>query len=408
MSKSFAKLIAIAWNDIRIEFSERSTLIFFLLLPLLFTVVIGLGLQGLYGSDGSETDDRFVVVVVDEDQSALSQRLLAVLEASRVSRPLQTSADTGRAYFEREEVPALLTIPKGFEESLLANQPASLELLSNPGNSQSVAVAESVRAAASQVGSAVAVAHSSLAEAESIRPFASEDERKAYFNQALEAAQTRLADPPARSQGTQSPEVTIDIATGFEQSSPGQVVTWTLITLVGAAEVFVYERNQGTLRRLLVMPTHKAVILTGKILGRLAMGLLQMAILIGFGGVFLHVNWGRSPAALTIMCLAFGLAAVALGVMLGALVRTLGQASGLTVMFSMLFSALGGAWWPLEVTPPAYQAVVKVLPTTWAMTGFSDVILRGQAVAGILPEAGVLLAFAVLFFSIGLWRLRFE
>jgi ABC-2 type transport system permease protein len=77
-------------------------------------------------------------------------------------------------------------------------------------------------------------------------------------------------------------------------------------------------------------------------------------------------------------------------------------------MFSMLLSALGGAWWPLEVTPSAYQAVVKILPTTWAMIGFNDVILRGQGVAGILPVVGVLIAFAAVFFSLGIWRLRFE
>ncbi len=34
--------------------------------------------------------------------------------------------------------------------------------------------------------------------------------------------------------------------------------------------------------------------------------------------------------------------------------------------------------------------------------------LRGQGVAGILPEAGVLLGFAAVFFVIGIWRFRYE
>jgi hypothetical protein len=42
------------------------------------------------------------------------------------------------------------------------------------------------------------------------------------------------------------------------------------------------------------------------------------------------------------------------------------------------------------------------------MKGFSDGMVRGQGVSGILPEAGILLAFAGLFFIIGVWRLRFE
>jgi ABC-2 type transport system permease protein len=74
----------------------------------------------------------------------------------------------------------------------------------------------------------------------------------------------------------------------------------------------------------------------------------------------------------------------------------------------MSLAALGGAWWPLEVTPPLYQSAVQVLPTTWAMRGFNDVIVGGQDVSGVLLEAGVLLGFAVVFLAIGVRRLRFE
>jgi len=172
--------------------------------------------------------------------------------------------------------------------------------------------------------------------------------------------------------------------------------------------VFVNERLGGTLRRLMITPTCKAAILAGKCLGRFALGLVQMVILVGFGVLALGVNWGRDPWALAIMLLAFGLVGTALGVMLGAVARTRSQASGLTILFSMLLAALGGAWWPLEITPKAYQAAVSLLPTTWAMRGFTDVIVRGQGVAAILPEAGILFGFALAFFAIGVWKLKFE
>ena len=74
----------------------------------------------------------------------------------------------------------------------------------------------------------------------------------------------------------------------------------------------------------------------------------------------------------------------------------------------MLTAALGGAWWPLEITSRIYQTVVKSLPTTWAMIGFNDVIVRGQGMAGVLPEVGILLGFALVFFVAGIWRFRYE
>jgi len=42
------------------------------------------------------------------------------------------------------------------------------------------------------------------------------------------------------------------------------------------------------------------------------------------------------------------------------------------------------------------------------MQGMLDLLLRGGGLPEILPEAGVLLGFAVIFFSVGAWRFRYE
>jgi ABC-2 type transport system permease protein len=54
------------------------------------------------------------------------------------------------------------------------------------------------------------------------------------------------------------------------------------------------------------------------------------------------------------------------------------------------------------------QSMAHFVPHYWAMQGFQDVLVRGAAVASILPEAGALAAFAVVFFLVGVWRFRFE
>jgi len=69
---------------------------------------------------------------------------------------------------------------------------------------------------------------------------------------------------------------------------------------------------------------------------------------------------------------------------------------------------LGGCWYPLELFPAAVQNIVKILPTTWAMQGLIDLLLRNAGLSGILLESGVLLGFAALFLSIGVMRFRYE
>ncbi len=399
------KLINLAWNDIKVEFSDRSALLFFFILPLIFTAILGVS----FGGNGDpDADNRWVVPVVDFDQTNLSAEIIVELENSEVIRPKIFSSEEAEIMLNDGEAAVILTIHKGFELEALSGTPVELELVKSPNDPNVLAIEQAIYTATGKVGNVLMAAVTAVESAERVQLFESEFARQKYFDSSLEMAQEVMATPIARSEITQAPEAPRSSFTAFELSSAGQLVTWTLVTLLGASEVFVNERIGGTLRRLLSTPSQKATILSGKISGRFSMGLLQMAVLIIVGALVFKVNWGNSPMALTMVVVSFGLSAVALGVMLGAFAKTRSQASNLTVMFSMVMAALGGAWWQLEVTPPLYQKIVQILPSTWAMKGFNEVIVKGSGPLDVLPITLVLLGFSLLFFFIGVRRLRFE
>ena len=399
------KIITLAWNDIKIEFSNRSALLFFFILPMIFTAILG---ASFGGNSDPNADARWVVPVVDQDQSGLSGEMMAELEKSEVIHPeIQTREQADQALKDGETA-VILVIHTGFENEVLSGTPVELELVKSPNDPNVLAIEQAIYTATGRIGNVVMAAVSAVEAAERSQPFASTADRQAYFNDSLKLAREVMAMPIARSEITTAPEAQRTSFTSFELSSAGQLVTWTLITLLGAAEVFVNERLGGTLRRLLSTPSSKSTILSGKISGRFVMGLMQMFVLIGAGALVFKVNWGQSPLALTMVVVAFGLSAVALGVMLGAFAKTRSQAGNLTVMFAMTMSALGGAWWQLEVTPPLFQKVVQVLPSTWAMKGFNEVIVKGGGPLDVLSICLVLLGFALIFFLIGIKRLRFE
>jgi ABC-2 type transport system permease protein len=397
------KLLAIAWTDVRIELSDRSSIAFLVILPLLFTWLVG---SVLGGADSGE-DSRFVLAIVNEDGGDRSHALISMLESSGTVNPLVTSAEEADRVFRESNV-SVLTIPSGFEGGLLSGEGSSLALKRAANDPGVLAVEQAVQDAAGQLSRALSVARASMAEAERYRPFADEAARQAYFEQGYTMAGNLLKTPPVTLEVVSGPDTSVQSANIVQQSSTGQLVTWVLITLAGVSEVLVNEKLWGTLRRLVVAPVSKAVILGGKVIGRLGIGLTQTAVMVGFGMLVLGVEWGRSPLALVVMVVAFSLASVAFGVMLSTFTTSRNQAGWLAIFFGMVMAALGGAWWPLEVTPQLYQDAVRVLPTTWAMQGFLDVIVRGQDVMGVLPEAGVLLGFAAAFFGVGIWRFKFE
>ena len=60
------KILNLGWNDIKIEFSDRSALLFFFILPLIFTAILGASFSG---NGDPDADNRWLVPVVDQDQS---------------------------------------------------------------------------------------------------------------------------------------------------------------------------------------------------------------------------------------------------------------------------------------------------------------------------------------------------
>ncbi len=400
------QIFHIAWNDIKIEFSEKSTLIFFLLLPLVFTTIIGLGLKNSYSNEEPE-DPRLVMVVVNQDDGRFSKQLLEFMEQSDTSRPILRSIDEAKTLMENDLIGSFLEIPTDFSKKILSGEIVQISFTKLAESTTAVGLEQDLHSSMRKLNTVISIRNQGLITINN-QPNLTESNREEMLLGMEKITLERIKNPPTKAISTQSELVQTQIPTGFEQSSPGQLVTWVLTTLLGGSEAFVYERNKGTLRRLLITPNRKGIIFTGKIVGRLLMGIVQMILLIGFGALVLNVNWGKDYLALIIMLFCFGLAGTALGIMLASFARTVRQASGLTILFSMVLAALGGAWWPLEITPKAYQTAVQILPSTWAMRGFNDVIIRGQNAQGIFLEAGVLLGFALLFFIVGIWRLKFE
>jgi ABC-2 type transport system permease protein len=400
------KILNIAWKDTRMKFTVRSEILFFLVLPLVFTFLVGGGVQS-----GGEEEARIPLLLVNEDGTALASQLKDALKGTASLEVIIQSRENAMVMFEDEEAPALVIIPEGYGTALLSGSPVKLEIHKAPDDDEADAAEQAVLAALNKASRSLAVASASLSERERIEAFQSNNERVAYFTQSLEIAEALFEEAPDRVDVVVPKASGSDVGDEFDPAahhSAGQLITWVFIPLLGTSGVLAYERTIGTLRRLLTTPTKKATFLLGTITGQLGHAIVQMFLLLLFAIFVMGVAWDRDPGALVIMLLAFAISSVAFGVMLGAFVKTEGQASNLSIATGMAMALLGGCWYPSELFPEAAQVVTKFFPTGWAMQGMTDIVIRGQGLAEVLPAIGVLLAFAVVFFAIGVWRFRYE
>lgn len=393
------QILAIIRKDVLLRFASPSEWLFFILLPILFTFVLGMG---NYGSDGKVT-----LLVVNEAKNEISARMIEALKDAPGVRPEVVSRAEAEERFLARKASFWLYLPPDLTaERLMNGEQVRLLLYQQPNNLRALAVQRAVQAAVGGESLPFEAAHEAVVLAEQYGIFAAEAERLQYFNVALQLARALWLQTPDRLEVSRPSSA--PVYDPRAQASAGQLITWVFIPLFGISALLAYERNTGTLPRVMTTPTPRAVFLLGTIGGQVLMALVQMGLLVGFGVLGLKLSWARDPLVLVLLLLTSALAAGAIGVFMGTWVRNEAQANNLSILMGMVMALLGGCWYPLEFFPAPVKTVVHVLPTTWALEGMVNYLTRGSTLRDLFPQLAVLTGFAVIFFALGFWRLKRE
>ena len=187
-----------------------------------------------------------------------------------------------------------------------------------------------------------------------------------------------------------------DPPTGYAQAVPGTMVMFTMLVLLTTGGItLVIERKQGLLRRLASTPVRPASVVAGKWLARMALGVVQIGFAMLVGRVLFGMDWGAAVGMVGLVLLAWAGLNASLALLLGNLARSEGQMAGIGVLGTMALAALGGCWWPIEITPAWMQSLAGFLPTGWTMDALHKLVSFGYGPAAALPHAAALAAAAL-------------
>ncbi|MBN1440873.1 MAG: ABC transporter permease [Anaerolineales bacterium] len=406
------RLLDVTAKDVTQILRDWKSAAFLLGAPILFTVLMGVMMGGL--ADSSEAEPRLAVGVLDRDGGAAAQSLARLLELAEAVRPVTVGAEDAES-LERQvaegKLAAAVVVPEGFTDALLAGEDLQLEFLIDENSGASRNAENAVRAVVFRLMNAVRTALWSADIVAERDGFTDESDRRAYLEQALREAVGEWEAAPVALQlrSASPPEAGADaIPGGFAQSSPGNMVTFALAGLIGAAEIIVWEKKSGTLQRLLTTSISRAEILAGHFLAMFLMVFAQVVLLAVFGQLVFGLPYWQAPAALLLLAAAVTFWIAAMGLLIGVVARNPDQIAMMAIVPMMVLAGLGGAWMPLEVTGETFQAVGRLTPTYWAMHGMQNLILRGQGLPGVILPTLVLCGFGAAFIGLSAWRFHRE
>lgn len=391
------RILNIAWKDLLHLWHNRA-----LLLMVIFGAALELLLVGW--ATGAQVND-LKMVVIDHDQSQISQRLVDELAATDTLTLNAGAADTFAKHEDREKAlddiftggnfvfnpdnVLLVEIPEGFGEQLAAGERPEVSLTLNGANSMGSTVAR--RAAEETLytyGVTVLTQHTM---------------QQAGLN-------PPGADQIAASLENNQPNVTVRYNEDLDRAAyttPSEAAfVLYIIAIMVAAFMLAREREYGTFEQLLVMPQRPIEIIIGKAMPALLVGYANFILVLVEMNVVFDIPVRGSLLLLLVLAIGYLFVELGRGFMVAMLSRTQNQALLIVMLLAFVDITFAGYAAPVESMPQIMQALSNLFPIRHWTIILRGILQKDIGLDVLWPQLLWLAVLGLIINSITLWFFR--
>jgi ABC-2 type transport system permease protein len=374
----FRNAMFIASSDLKQMLKQRETLLWVFVMPILFFGFVG-AISGGNGGGGSANKAVTLAVEGPQEGGFLLEELYTAIRAQNYELVFVDQDTPVDDYRRRLVIPEPAEGSVDFTQSILAGHASSLQLVRNgEGTRTNLDKVRLGRAIYGLLADLVVL----RAGDEEVNPDSLGELHRAPRSLSLvvEAAGKRQVIP-----------------NGYSQSVPGTMVMFTLLVLLtSASTLLVIERRRGLLRRLASTPISRSSLVLGKWMGAMALGVVQIGAAMISGTQFFGMDWGDDLPMVMLLLLCWAAFCTSTAIFLANVMRTEQQMNALGVITAIVLAALGGCWWPIEITPAWMQSLAATLPTGWAMNGLHQLIHFGNGPSSAFGSIALLLVSSLV------------
>lgn len=378
-------VIAIAQMMIKRTIGTPKGFFFLLVLPIA-------AIAGIIGVFGQNAGSLPRVAVLNADGGWLGGQVAASLQASPdfdiVLLPRNGhTADALRAEVYDGQWDAAVHIPDGFTATLTEGGEAALDMFRTNEQQWNVSLRLALEQETRRLSAAVEMAG---------RATDDERQREALVRQWLDRGDGGLTSVKER------------LLAGNDPSHiyvTGLLLLFLMMMVNQSISTVVEDRTNRTMARMFAAPVRAAHIAAGNFLGCLALGTLQLAVILAAARWALGFDFGMSYGEILIIMECFLLAAVGLSTAVAGAVRnpsSLGHMNNLVVVPTCM---LGGCFWPIGMMPGFMQNLANFTPQRWAISAIGQTA-GGGSLEAVGLQLGILLLFAAVLLGFGAFVLR--
>ncbi|MGO4547264.1 ABC transporter permease [Paenibacillus sp. 2TAB23] len=342
--------------------------------------LMGILLATLVQGGTGEVDLKMGIVNQDGGQ-AITKRIMDSVGRQDSMLVIELEENEVKERIASGELDAAITFPKGFAQSLIAQKPANVKIVSIKG--------------AQVTGQVKASLDQHINNMASIGRAAKGDEAKfialydKFQKPGFELAAKKVEDQSVNFNKT--------------NQSIGYLLILMLVSASNLSGILIKERENRTYYRLLSSPISPRTYVLSNIIVNLTMMMLQIAVTLLIMMTIFHVDPGIPYWSMFLILVLFALVAIGLSLVIVAFSSSSSTASGMQNMILIPTSLLSGCMFPLVLMPEAMQQLARFLPQYWLLDTFSD-LQQGGSLGELSLNLIILMAFSVVFTLIAVYK----
>lgn len=374
------KIASIAALHLKTLFKTPSAIVLMFVMPVMFSLIFG----GI-GSGNSSQNKPVVLMAGANNQT--NDNIMKLLSSNSQYTWKETGEKQARELVESQNAIAAVLIPDSIVENYKKAQPL-FQIIVQRKTQEYMALSSYVEG----IGRTVAQSYKFVPEQDT-----------EMFNDILGKVTDRetiqINNQVIQKEESDTESVGM-LAIGF-------TIMFMMFGISGAASTILDEKIGGTWERLLTSPTTKNQVMMGYLLSYFLMGAIQLTVLMVVMNLFYGSTWGKMAYFIPFASLVI-ITIVGFGLMMASIVKTRQQSGALSAVLIVSTCMLGGVYWPLDIVPEFMQRIGKAVPQSWMITGFREIVSGSLYTPAILNSALVLLLFSLIFFTIGLKKIKYH
>lgn len=388
---------------------DFASVLIWLSIPLLIGGLITALMDG-----GGGAKPRGILLIADQDESFISGFVAGAYSQGELGELIsveKVTVEDGAARINAGEASGFLVIPEGFGDAMLQSEPVTLNLKTNPAQTILPGIITNVTEVLLDAGFYIhqLFGDEIAAIKDSIDDDVTPDDvfiaaTSVTIQNKIESVAPHLFPPSIDIQVVEPPAEEPDVPFALLYL-PGIILMSVMFSANGLAGDYWAERQQGTLRRLVIAPGQ----LTGFVAGKALAAGIVIAIIGGvtlvIGFLYHGVPWSRFPTSLVWIAVS-GIALFAWFAALQMLASSQRTASVLSSAFLFPFLMAGGSFFPFAALPDWIAAIGRLTPNGFMADRLTTAITAGAARAIDGESWLTVAAIAVTGLVVSAWRLQ--